>query len=81
MKWQRANISAAQPNTMNPNSIYLVVGLIALIGVGAGGYFVMKKSTASLRSRKQLTMMTRTILRSPMMKIIKARYDNENQDE
>lgn len=35
--------TAAQPNTMNPNSIYLVVGLIALIGVGAGGYFVMKK--------------------------------------
>lgn len=33
----------AQPNNMNPNSIYLVVGLIALIGVGAGGYFVMKK--------------------------------------
>lgn len=33
----------AQPNAMNPNSIYLVFGLIALIGVGAGGYFVMKK--------------------------------------
>ena len=33
-----------QPNKMNPNSIYLVVGLIALIGVGAGGYFVMKKN-------------------------------------
>lgn len=35
--------TATQPNTMNPNSIYLVFGLIALIGVGAGGYFVMKK--------------------------------------
>lgn len=33
----------AKPNTVNPNSIYLVVGLIVLIGVGAGGYFVMKK--------------------------------------
>lgn len=33
----------AQSNNMNPNSIYLVVGVIALIGVGAGGYFVMKK--------------------------------------
>lgn len=33
----------AKPNAMNPNSIYLVFGLIALIGVGAGGYFVMKK--------------------------------------
>ena len=35
--------TAAQPNNMNPNSIYLVFGAIALIGVGAGGYFVMKK--------------------------------------
>lgn len=33
----------AQPNTMNPNSIYLVVGAIALIGVGGAGYFFMKK--------------------------------------
>lgn len=33
----------AQPNATNPNSIYLVFGAIALIGVGAGGYFVMKK--------------------------------------
>ena len=33
----------AQPNATNPNSIYLVVGLIVLIGVGAGGYFVMRK--------------------------------------
>jgi len=33
----------AKPNAMNPNSIYLVFGAIALIGVGAGGYFVMKK--------------------------------------
>lgn len=33
----------AQSNNMNPNSIYLVFGAIALIGVGAGGYFVMKK--------------------------------------
>ena len=33
----------AQPNTTNTNSIYLVFGLIALIGVGAVGYFVMKK--------------------------------------
>ena len=35
--------TATQPNNMNPNSIYLVVGLIVLFGVGAGGYFVMKK--------------------------------------
>ena len=35
--------TATQPNTMNPNSIYLIFGAIALIGVGAGGYFVMKK--------------------------------------
>ena len=34
----------AKPNAMNPNSIYLVVGLIVLIGVGAGGYFVMRKN-------------------------------------
>lgn len=33
----------AQPNTMNPNSIYLVVGAIALIGVGGAGYFFMKR--------------------------------------
>lgn len=32
----------AQPNNMNPNSIYFVFGAIALIGVGAG-YFLMKK--------------------------------------
>ena len=32
-----------QPNATNPNNIYLAVALIALIGVGAGGYFVMKK--------------------------------------
>lgn len=35
--------TATQPNSMNPNSIYFVFGAIALIGVGAGGYFVMKK--------------------------------------
>ena len=33
----------AQPNTMNQNSIYLVFGAIALIGIGGAGYFIMKK--------------------------------------
>lgn len=35
--------TATQPNTMNPNSIYLVLGAIALISVGGAGYFFMKK--------------------------------------
>ena len=33
----------AQPNATNQNSIYLVFGAIALIGVGGAGYFFMKK--------------------------------------
>ncbi len=35
--------TAIQPNNMNPNSIYLIFGAIALIGVGGAGYFIMKK--------------------------------------
>lgn len=34
---------APQQNNMNMNSVYLVFGAIALIGVGAAGFFVMKK--------------------------------------
>ena len=33
----------AKTNATNPNSIYLVFGAIALIGVGGAGYFFMKK--------------------------------------
>ena len=34
---------ATQQNNMNMNSVYLVFGAIALIGVGAAGFFLMKK--------------------------------------
>ena len=34
---------APQQNNMNMNSVYLVFGAIALIGVGAAGFFLMKK--------------------------------------
>lgn len=34
---------APQQNNMNMNSVYLVFGAIALIGVGAAGFFFMKK--------------------------------------
>lgn len=34
---------APRQNNMNMNSIYLVFGAVALIGVGAAGFFVMKK--------------------------------------
>lgn len=36
-----------KPNAMNPNTVYLVFGAIALIGVGAAGYIFMKKKNGS----------------------------------
>lgn len=33
----------AQPNAKNPNSTYLLVGAVALIGAGAAAFFFMKK--------------------------------------
>ena len=38
---------APHQNNMNMNSVYLVFGAIALIGVGAAGFFVVKKKNGS----------------------------------
>lgn len=37
----------AKQNAMNPNTVYLVFGAIALIGAGAAGYIFMKKKNGS----------------------------------
>ena len=36
-------VEQPKQNNMNMNSVYLVFGAIALIGVGAAGFFMMKK--------------------------------------
>ena len=43
----------AKPNAMNPNTVYLVFGAIALIGVGAAGYIFMKKKNSGNITAKE----------------------------